>query len=360
MPFSHATYDCAFWDINPSSVASFDCTQEAPTTRPVVKLPTAARSPLSNLYGNLAHNPVTPISSPVSTIIGTLNSVATQSSGYQNAGVAEYQPVPPNPTHKSISTAQISQGVVKSACHIAKGDDSQRLVIEDKLRSGLAKLGLGTAEGFKRADDPDLPPIPDSEDKSNSQDGFKGLKASRWAEHEDQSSVPTGGSKQKKEINSRRTKLQPRVDIHVLGNKLKRELSQCGLMGRQQSTKNVSLPSKPSFQPSITPSSQASPQAYTKDESTREVPRLYMDVEEFQRDVKEYGLKTFKDSRWASKDDSKEEAPYEVPAPVIEVKESRWASSNQYGVPGIQVDKEDFEREVKEYGFKTLKDSRWA
>ncbi|KAI1120683.1 hypothetical protein F5Y10DRAFT_289454 [Nemania abortiva] len=292
-------------------------------------------------------------------------------------------------------------------------------------------------------------------------EGFKGLDNSRWANHKDLVPIRATGDTSKQTViqqrpqessktfqrSPRRLKDQPSVDREMLENKLKRELIQYGLKG-QHSANNNSLSKKPATRPDIqspteplakppptrppnrpptrprpasrpstkiTESSnnrrlwnnkkdsrnyrESSGQTNAENEASRETPRVHMDMAEFQREVKKYGLKTLRDSRWA--DEEKEEVPKEAPSVlknmpkvqqepekhspgiptdhhradkgeakkekgvpeeiprIRDVDESQW-EPNEYGVPGLQVDKAEFEQDVKQYGLKTLKDSRWA
>ncbi|KAI1120680.1 hypothetical protein F5Y10DRAFT_257898 [Nemania abortiva] len=82
-------------------------------------------------------------------------------------------------------------------------------------------------------------------------------------------------------------------------------------------------------------------------------------MEEFQRDVKQYGLKTLEHSRWADKEEPKDETLCKTPASCIDADNSDWRAGG-YGVPGLKMDMEAFRLEVKEHGLKTLQDSRWA
>ncbi|TGJ81836.1 hypothetical protein E0Z10_g6916 [Xylaria hypoxylon] len=65
-------------------------------------------------------------------------------------------------------------------------------------------------------------------------------------------------------------------------------------------------------------------------------PHLNVDKEEFERDIAEYGLRKLKNSRWA-----------ETNIPIL-------LHSNTHKI------RQEFERDVAKYNLKTLKDSRWA
>ncbi|KAI1197882.1 hypothetical protein F5X97DRAFT_324098 [Nemania serpens] len=129
--------------------------------------------------------------------------------------------------------------------------------------------------------------------------------------------------------------------------------------------------------------------ADTEEETQRNYP-VRMDMDEFQREVAEYGLKTLKDSRWAGKgedekmeeDEAEEPRNYPVQMDMEEfrhevaehglktLQDSRWADDAEEKMEEdepeeprnypVHMDMEEFRREVAEHGLKTLKDSRWA
>ncbi|KAI0471395.1 hypothetical protein F4859DRAFT_515609 [Xylaria cf. heliscus] len=130
--------------------------------------------------------------------------------------------------------------------------------------------------------------------------------------------------------------------------------------------------------------------ANTKEkEALPEPPRVNFDREEFNREVKENNLKTLKDSRWAQ-DNPKVEGEQSAPefARMVEKhhrsfrrhwnnadqkqfqrntnvpKNPRHANTEEKEAPPepprVIFDWEEFNREVKENNWKTLKDSRWA
>ncbi|KAI1120682.1 hypothetical protein F5Y10DRAFT_289453 [Nemania abortiva] len=257
------------------------------------------------------------------------------------------------------------------------------------------ELGLGTSGGFSWADDPDLPPIPcfDDEPKKDVaqrqiQKGCGGLKDSIWANHGDSSFITVAGSKPKHEIpqqrsdasskelvnSGRATHSQPRVDKQLPERNFTRELAKYGLWN-PESKNNGSLSPRQSPQPphktdnrrsrgnakQSNNSHRGSRHAESKRETSYEGPRLKFDMEAFQREVKKQGLKTLKDSRWADKDETKEDLSSMISGSGVDIEEPKWKAGNgQYGIPGLKVDMEEFQREVKENGLKTLKDSRWA
>ncbi|KAI1293225.1 hypothetical protein F5Y03DRAFT_374554 [Xylaria venustula] len=149
-----------------------------------------------------------------------------------------------------------------------------------------------------------------------------------------------------------------------------------------------------------------------------DAPRLNVDKEEFRQDVKEYGLRTLKDSRWAkngAREEHRPEAPRDSPGktsdpqydflpalrgsgpansigrdtskqnPPYVKTERKFQPKKQSGrdgpkyngktprkfqgiqehetprePPRLLMDKEEFARDVEKYNLKTLKDSRWA
>ncbi|KAJ8131250.1 hypothetical protein O1611_g2375 [Lasiodiplodia mahajangana] len=389
MAFSNVTKSLAGFEIDPSTMAIFDLTQEVPTAntadlatalshryflKPTVKLPQVAENTSRESLGaSFVQQPVVAISSPTLIAQNGVSSSTTEGTNPQKNNPLTY---------------------------VAEDAGSQHLVADNNLRNGLTKLGLETTKGFRWADDPDLEPLPGFEDKPKrdevqkpSQEGFKGLKNSRWANHHHhQSPFPATGSAAKKDTQKQRSgesfkglassrwadhdeasipavtstpKKKHTTTAKLLGNKLKRELAHFGLNNSVQSTKNASLPPRPPFQsaPKSSPQPPRMPNNgprwnntkprnsrrnyhQAKHESPREVPRAHMDVEESSRESKMHGLKTLKDSRWADKEADKETNKEE-------------GDSREYQLR-IVMDMEEFKRDVEKYGLKTLKDSRWA
>ncbi|KAF2962694.1 hypothetical protein GQX73_g10881 [Xylaria multiplex] len=88
---------------------------------------------------------------------------------------------------------------------------------------------------------------------------------------------------------------------------------------------------------------------------------LNVDREEFEQDIAEYGLKTLKHSRWAE-DDGTHRTGYRRNSRGYEQKKLKNAHRTEENIdlPRVHFDVEEFKRDVAKYGLKTLKDSRWA
>ncbi|KAJ8133349.1 hypothetical protein O1611_g272 [Lasiodiplodia mahajangana] len=384
------TQSRSIWEIDPSTMPCVDLTLEMPTittpattsschihTKPIVRLPPNAAKLSRDILFASTQEPVVAVSYPSDTV----RSSATEGTEIHNNNTnAEYQPVQFEHSLSSTATTKAAQNCLNSVAQVAKVIDSQQHNIDDDLKHRLANLGLETTKNFTWSDDPDLPSIPGAETKlkddaikqptQKSTKGLmssrwatqeepspiyvaksgpkrhipqkhvdkppKGLANSRWATREDTLPVPTTRRKVEKETpkpqNARSfnglsksrwaPKDQPQADRQVLGNKFKRELAQHGLRSPQPPT-NGSQSSRPRYQqgvelPNNAPqpnmsnngyqwnnkpprtSDQGRRQARPQDESPYGIPRLLVDMEEFRREVKEYGLKTLKDSRWAN------------------------------------------------------------
>ncbi|TGJ81838.1 hypothetical protein E0Z10_g6914 [Xylaria hypoxylon] len=97
--------------------------------------------------------------------------------------------------------------------------------------------------------------------------------------------------------------------------------------------------------------------------------RVNVKKEEARQHVAEHRPKTLKDSRWAREDlppvhtkvdKKKPNRSATKPRPKTP-KESRWAKIESLHDPlRVQMDMEEFKKDVAKYGLKTLKDSRWA
>jgi hypothetical protein len=362
--------------------------------KPVVNLPpVAAKSLRDILCAPLVPNQAIATRQPTSIVQHTVKETNAQNTGMAEPEVVQsaLPLVDAVTTHVTREETGIPQ--------IAKAVDVQRLHIDDEDQCGKGNLGLGTMKGLRWADDPDLSPIPvlHTEPKqdmarNDTLQRPKGLINSRWAENEDQPTIPANEGRPKKETPNKLSKKpskglqdsrsaardQPCADRQMLEHKLKRELAQYGV-NKPNTAKSIQGPSqhitRPTAQPVARPAAQPAarpvPQparkvntgrtrnpnkgsrkpnrdyrrCETEDEAPRELPRVHMDWEEFNREVKLYGLKTLKDSRWADKDEE-EEKPKDEEKPQE--------------TPRVKMDWEEFNREVEMYGLKTLKDSRWA
>ncbi|KAJ8131248.1 hypothetical protein O1611_g2376 [Lasiodiplodia mahajangana] len=222
-----------------------------------------------------------------------------------------------------------------------------------KFRQDLAD------EGLRWAEDPDLPsfPVVESQRKQAAQpqpvqERPKGLASSRWAGNqgvvEEQSNQRPKGLMASRWANHS----QPIADKQAHGHKFKRELSHYGLknasLARGTSEISQALP-RPSPQPTAQPTSQHTYQ-HTPRTAPQHVPRSV-----YQPPSQPYTQKSQEPNRgrrWNSNKSSR----------------TGHKSSHQNGHKitslhdplRIKMDWEEFEREVKQYGLKTLKDSRWA
>ncbi|KAI0103339.1 hypothetical protein GGR51DRAFT_573259 [Nemania sp. FL0031] len=422
MYFSDATQNGAVWPIDASNMPIFDLNLEVSTInipslastsssrkipKPTVRLPPVTSMPSRDSSSAYFQKPVIGVSPPAS-FREAVKSSSTEGIELQNypeyvsqvaKGFASQQPETGEKVQHCLAKLGLETG---EGFTWADDPDLPSLPsAESKPKEDLVQQshqkGLMSSR-WATQDEPSQMFVADNKPKKHipqqpKEGSFKGLANSRWATQENPSSAPVAVRKVKdipqkrhdkpfKGLSSSRwaTENQPQVDRQTLSNKFKRELAQCGLKSPQITNKS-SLPSRPSYQSA--PKSTIHPPetsristnkhqwnkkkpartAYRNDrqkaEDTKEEgkegkyqgPGLLMDWEEFDREVKQYGLKTLKDSRWADKAEDKVEGKAEDKA---EDKEGK------YQGPGLLMDWEEFDREVKQYGLKTLKHSRWA